>query len=450
MSNPTYRFLAGQGQPDNPQLGPFNLNRYAAGVLYEQANGDFVNVSANTPFPIAFGNKLATDAFGRQRTSTPTTLFNSKQLFSNLPLFWDDQEASGSGTSSVHSSARASSVMSVTDSTAGKRVRQTFQRFNYEPGKSQLILQTANLAGVLGTGVQAAVGMFDDNNGLFWEYDNGTIYACVRSSTTGSAVTTRVPQSEWSNDKLDGSGPSGVTLDPTKSQILGIDFEWLGVGTVRYFIVVDEVFVLAHEQHHANRAAGVYMSTPNLPLRFEIENDGTGSAASVEQICSTVISEGGLQPTGQLHYASTDGTLRNFNSVGQLYPIMGLRLKADAIGESVDIDYQSINALTNDDFEWVIAFNPTITGTNGTWTARPNSACEVYVNDATTPDTVSATGQSMAGGYGSANSSESASLRNALRLGAAIDGTVDEIYLCIRPITANADFLAGIGWRELS
>ena len=43
------------------------------------------------------------DAFGRWRTSQPRVLFNSKQIFENQPLFWDDAETSGSGTTSSHS-----------------------------------------------------------------------------------------------------------------------------------------------------------------------------------------------------------------------------------------------------------------------------------------------------------------------------------------------------------
>ncbi len=39
---------------------------------------------------------------------------------------------------------------------------------------------------------------------------------------------------------------------------------------------------------------------------------------------------------------------------------------------------------------------------------------------------------------------------NALLLGSAIDGTVDEIYLCVRPFSSNADITGGITWRELS
>ncbi len=48
------------------------------------------------------------DAFGRKRVSDVFTLFDSKQLYDNLPLLYDDQQVSGSGTTSVHNPAKAS------------------------------------------------------------------------------------------------------------------------------------------------------------------------------------------------------------------------------------------------------------------------------------------------------------------------------------------------------
>jgi hypothetical protein len=108
------------------------------------------------------------DAFGRLRISNPEMIFNSKQIFDNQPLYWDDIQESGSGTSSVHSVNTASSTLSVSATTAGKRTRQTFMRFNYQPSKSQLIFITGILkASGGGTGIITRMGYFDDDNGLF-------------------------------------------------------------------------------------------------------------------------------------------------------------------------------------------------------------------------------------------------------------------------------------------
>jgi len=77
------------------------------------------------------------------------------------PLYWDDAETSGGGTSSALDTDRASYTLSVSASTAGTRVRQTKQRFNYQPGKSQLAAITAVL-GANQTGITRRVGLFAD------------------------------------------------------------------------------------------------------------------------------------------------------------------------------------------------------------------------------------------------------------------------------------------------
>lgn len=395
------------------------------------------------------GEAAAYDAFGRSRVSTPYTLFDSKLIFDNRPLYWDEAEVSGGGTTTAHSAARASVTMGVTAATAGRRVRQTFQRFNYQPGKSQLILMTVVLnASGGGAGISARAGYFDDANGVFCEFSDGELAFVIRSSVSGAPVENRVAQSDWNGDKLDGSGPDGITLDPAAAQIIWFDLEWLGVGSVRCGFVVNGRFYLAHTFHHANSLGSVYMSTPNLPCRYEIANDGTGGASTLECICSTVMSEGGLQPAGQLHYHSTAGTHIDMNTANAHYFGLGLRLKSAYLGEVVDLVYASIMSTSTDDFEWLVTINPTPSAAIS-W-GDHNSAVQLALGDGAI--TLSG-GHEIAGGFvkaGNVSGSYSAPLDNALRLGAAIDGTLDFITLGVRPLTANADIELGMGWREIA
>ena len=388
------------------------------------------------------------DAFGRLRTSDPTTLFDSKQLHDNAPLYWDDSEVSGASTTSTHSTARAATEMGVALNTAGKRVRQTFQRFNYQPGKSQQVLCT----GILdrsggGSGITAAMGYFDDDNGIFVEIDDGTCGMTIRTSVSGSAVDTTVTQANWNGDKLDGTGASGHTLDLSKAQIWWCDIEWLGVGTVRTGFVIEGKFILCHSFHHSNDVTAVYMSTPNLPVRYEIENDGTGPASTMEHICSTVVSEGGLELKGVVRYKSTEGTHVDANTANSIYAIVGLRLKSAQLDEIIDLVSMSMIVQTSDDFEWLVLVNPTVAGTF-TYSDETNSACQTAVGDST--NTVTG-GTPIGGGFVKASVSGgtiSAELDNALRLGSAIDGTPDEIVLCCRPLANNADVEGSLTWRE--
>ena len=99
------------------------------------------------------------DAFARLRVSNPQTIFDSKQIADNQPLFWDDAEVSGAGTATLYNTNQASTTISVTANTAGKRVRQTRRWLNYQSGKSQLIIMTAVMSG----NATKRIGQFTDD-----------------------------------------------------------------------------------------------------------------------------------------------------------------------------------------------------------------------------------------------------------------------------------------------
>lgn len=384
------------------------------------------------------------DSFGRLRTSGITTLFESKQINDNQPLFWDDQEVSGTGTTSTYNSNQASTTIGVALNTAGKRVRQTFQRFNYQAGKSQLIVLTGLMENG-GSGITGRVGYFDDNNGLFFELKDGVLGVGIRTFTSGSAVDNVIAQTNWNIDTMDGNGLSGVTLDPSKTQIMFLDFEWLGVGRVRMGFYIDGRPIYCHEFLNTNVLSLVYMSTPNLPLRYEIENDGTGAATTLKHICATVSTEGGADPTGILRHADS-GQITSLTS-GNLYAVLGIRLKSTHLDIVTLIETLSVFATTKDDSaHWELRFNPTVAGTF-TYADVTNSGLQVATGANTNTVTV---GTEIDGGYFTTALPVLNSVPNALKIGSAIDGTPDEMVLCVRPITANMGVEASITWRELS
>ena len=386
------------------------------------------------------------DAFARWRVSHPETIFDSKQLWDNAPLFWDDSEISGGTTSSTHSTDTASTTVGVALNTAGRRVRQTYMRFNYQPGKSQLILMTGTIdKSGGGTGITRGWGYYDDNDGIFLKDDEGIIKYVIRSSVSGSPIDTEIAQSGWNLDVMDGTGESGVTLDFTKSQISMVDLEWLGVGRVRVGFVIDGIPTYVHEFNNANILSGVYMSTPNLPLRYEIENDGTGAASTLEHICSSVMSEGGVQNLGTLRH--TDSGAVSGLSAGTTYAILGIRLKSTHLDASVLIENISALATTqNDQAHWDLMLNPTVAGTF-TYSDETNSSIQTATGAAANTIT---NGIEIDGGYFSTVAPTSITTPNALRLGSKIDGTVDTIVLVVTPITNNIAVHTSITRRELS
>ena len=193
------------------------------------------------------------------------------------------------------------------------------------------------------------------------------------------------------------------------------------------------------------------MSTPNLPCRYRIENDGTGVASTMVHLCATVTSEGGAHNLGVLRYKSTAGTHVDCATENTIYAIVGIRLKAASIGGTVKMVSGSLaeHAGTKN-VEWMLKWNPTVAGTF-TYGDETNSLVQTVAGNS--GNTVTG-GIDIAGGHFSADKkggSAGEDLEDALTLGAKIDGTVDEIVLCVRPIGGSSaiDVEGSLTWREL-
>jgi hypothetical protein len=302
------------------------------------------------------------------------------------------------------------------------------------------------------SGVTTRVGCFDGtgtnnltpNNGIFFEADGTVSWNVAKNGTT----TETVAQSNWNVDPLDGTGPSGITLDLDACLIAIIDYEWLGVGRIRVGFVIDGVVRYVHYFNHANddTFTKVYMSTPNLPVRYDIQASGTNVASNFAHICSTVISEGGQQKTGILRAIDTGVTHLDIDE-NQPSVVIGVRLKSTHLDLTVIPESISVINEQNDDFRWALCLNPTYTGTV-TWTDVSNSGVQQGIG--ATANNVTDEGIVIASGYASIDTlSVSQQLQTALRIGSTISGTPDELVLIVTPLSAGADIQAALNFREL-
>lgn len=289
--------------------------------------GKAADVNFQNALPITVGDGGGTDAFGRLRVSNPETLFESQHEYDKNDLFWSEKTVGSS--SSAHVPDESLVRMTVGSNTNDSIIRQTLQYWRYQPGKSQLVLLTFGF-GTLSSDLRARAGYFDGDNGIYFENSGTTPKIVRRSKVSGSVVNTEVDRADW-NDSMDGSGASGLDLDFTKSQIVLIDLEWLAVGRVRVGFVVDGRPVIAYAFNNANTIAGAYMSTANLPIRYELVNVGGGASDSIDMICSTVISEGGKTPTGLPFSANTGTTLKTLSS---RLALVSIRPKATFAGRT--------------------------------------------------------------------------------------------------------------------
>lgn len=327
------------------------------------------------PIPVSIGGTNV-DAFNRLRVSNPLTLFDSSHRYSDNNL-WAD---STTGTATVAFNATQGLVdLTIGTGATDQIIRETTKVFSYQPGKSLLIMSTFVMAPTK-TNLRQRVGYYGADNGLYLEWDGASIYFVERSLVTGAVTETRVAQANWNQDPLNGAGPSGITLDLSKAQILYMDVEWLGLGTVRMGFIIDGVFIPAHNFNHANLITSTYITTASLPLRYEIANAGgtTASSSTMKQVCSTVISEGGYELRGLQQAIGTAITApRTLTTAGTLYPALSIRLKTTRLDGIVILTALSILGITNNaNYQWQVVATGTTTG--GTWTSAGANSCVEY------------------------------------------------------------------------
>ena len=332
--------------------------------------------NSDNPIYASFGGN-SVDSFGRLRVSNPYTLFDSQSRYAADPAY--DYVVSGTGASAWQSNKSAVNLSVST--TTGSAVAQTYRSFPYQPGKSLLTLQTFTMApNTSGAGVTQRVGFFNTANGIYLEQSGSSVSLNIRSAS-GSG-NQQALQASWNVDKFDGNGPSGVSLDLTKTQIFWIDIEWLGVGSVRSGFVINGIFYTAHIFNNANIQSYVYMTTAILPLRFEITTTG-GSAATLQQICSSVISEGGYEQVSQVFNARQTTLVSGFTTT--FVPLVSIRLNASALGAVVIPSSMNTFPIANGEYEFAIIKNATLTGATY---ASTLSAGQVDVDVAATAMTI--------------------------------------------------------------
>lgn len=308
---------------------------------------------------------------------------------------------------------------------------------SYQPGKSFLVLTTFAMNSPQ-VGLWQTVGLWDTSNGITFSAEEAELAMSIRNN--GSV--NRVYQSDWNIDKLDGTGPSGLAIDVTKSQIFFIDIEWLGVGSVRTGFVINGQFVVAHIFHNANINGAVYTRTVNLPVRFQLES--SGPSATMQTICSSVISEGGYEAraNGRVDGTSSLGGVSVGTSWVNLATIRLSDLNAIVVPAGIDI----LN-ISNTDFEWGLFVDATPTSA---FTFNPSSSS---VEIATNTVTFSSLGERIYGGYMGGKSSPATIGNGALswdnQLGVNDDTTPQTLTLAIRSATSSKTAAGLLKWFEI-
>ena len=408
-----------------------------------------IGSSVNNAVTVQYGGSTL-DAFGRLRVSQPYTLFDSENRYAPDSGI-DTSTVTGGSTTYLPNESTVR--MDVTTASGAEVVRQTFRRFAYQPGKGLLSLQTFTM-NASKAGLRQRLGYFGTQNGAFFQQDEaGILSFTIRSYTSGAVDDTRkIPQSSWNGDKLNGSGTSGITLDVTKTQILWFDFEWLGVGNVRCGFVINGVFIICHTFYNANFNTSVYMTTAQLPMRWEITNTAsTASVSSMKQICCSVMSEGGYE---QVSIEQTARRATKLTTIGNTFlPLISIRLNASKQEAIILPNRVVVLPTTSQNYEVVLVKNSTLTGASWVTGTFANVDYDVTATAMTTTATSILQNNYMVATSQAVTPSNTLQLYNwDLQLGASLAGVSDIYTIGIRTLdpTPTGDAFGSLTFYDLT
>ena len=407
-------------------------------------------------------DRYGRDAFGRLRVSDPYTIGANAFTVEPQNFLWDTALDAGGNT--LYAEESSSLKLSVSATSGSYAIQQTKTRFHYQSGKSQLLKITFDNFHSE-TGVTKRVGLMLDYqsttitatapyipaNGVYFESTPTGVYSVVMGN---GFEYSRIEQADWL-DPLDGTGKSGITIDFSKSQLAVIDFEWLGVGTVRHGFQLDHNEIIYISKYtHANLNTGVYMKSANLPIRYEIRSDGSG-AGYLTAICSEVESEGGQEELGKPSIAAldTDETIAfgpGSNNRRQL--ILALKFKDGHNGIEANIDKISTILESSGLYKWELILNPTIAGTV-TYVDLTGTAFQIAkgITDNIVTDPEICVGcRVLDFDFASSDQPGRAAITNtSIKMGTFIDGTSDVIGLVMMPFSAAETGGGGLVIRQV-
>lgn len=390
---------------------------------------------------IQYEDTFNLDAFGRLRTSGITSLIDVKSIHSKLPLTVDEK---GGGTYS--STLSNSSVVMTVSGTGSYVVRQTYKSAPYQAGKSQIFEASFANFGTQ-SNVIKRVGYFSATfsspynsyfDGFFLESNGITNAITFQIWRDGTNVLTAT-SSNWLSTDYDVS-----ILDWNKTQLMITDFQWLGVGRLRFYMVIDGVPKLFYTNTGTNMLDQVYMLRPNQPVRYEMRSIDSGSG-TFSQICSGVSIEGAISDLQRLLGVWNTSTI-SLPSSGSVYPVLGVRLSESTsyLGVSGIIKLVDILQTSNDDYICTVQINPVISSTSS-WVSVTNTPIEYSQGNGTlTVGTQGIVVASFLGRAGSLAQNKIEIDKSALSFGYGIDGNSVEWWICLEPLSTSATFRTSI------
>lgn len=392
------------------------------------------------------GNTL--DPFGWVRTGERKVAFEYSGRYDQGLLLW---EHSLSGTGAItHNALTGGNSLSTGGTASGaKAIRQSHEYHLYLPGRGRLAV-IGFIFGTATSNLRRRVGLFDNDNGAFLEQTASGLSMVTRSNVTGSIVDTAVAQASWNIDKLDGTGPSGVTINAATANAVVIDNVGYNGAKIRFGFIIDGRIIYAHEVNNLNTISSLAIGSFDLPVRYEIENTGVTAGTNTMTASSCVVydEDGGSLEIGYQFTANNGITAK---SITTRAPVLSIQPKAtfNSITSRAHVHLKAIHLLVKtNDILFEIVRGGTLTG--AAFTSAGSNSVTNYDTTATaiTGGDILDSGYAAAG-FGSSSQGLSEDFLGRLALTNNFAGTTPDILtLVATAFTGTASVTASMVWEE--
>tara|TARA_R110000803_G_scaffold118414_1_gene186794 strand:- start:574 stop:1776 length:1203 start_codon:yes stop_codon:yes gene_type:complete len=331
-------------------------------------------------------------------------------------------------------------VVATGGTTASTAQLQTIESGRYYPGTAAQAGAGIRAPDTFTGTAYAEWGYFGSTDGFGFGVDATDDYVFY----TRASSQTKVYQSSWNVDPMDGTGPSGATLDVTQGNIYQITFSWYGYGVIEWSIVMDgangkQAPILVHRYRPTTTNS---IQNPNQPITVKVANGNTTTDFSIYV--------GGRQFSVYGRYIPSLRRTQEARilqaSIGTTFvPLVTFRRKSGF--SSFPVKFHEVNLITDGDLLWEVRVSGSLTGDSfGSVTNIPTTETALEVDIAATAITggqklesglVSTTGAGQASSGGFANDS----------FAVEVPG-IEEITLCARTLTGTATVTSVLGMEE--
>lgn len=391
-------------------------------------------------------SNLTTSDKGRLRVSEKDVFFHNTSLYDTGTDVWDGTTALSATI--THDPNKNAVVMMTTSTTNSEAVRQTRKVMPYVPGRTVELLISFQVTQA--TGARTRVGIFDDNNGIYFEKDHlNDFYCAIRSTSTGTLVEDRVIRADWNGDKLDGTDPSAILVVPGRIQMIVFEYEWFGSGAVHVSLVIDGAKRTIHTFYHANRATTSWSATPFLPIRFEVKNITSTMDSYLTLYGVSYALEANSVNLGVPKITGIPLPGKTLSTAFTYEPTLSIRLKSSQLSAVAFLEEVQAFTVDNTFLTFRIIKNATLSnGGTLTWTDYNTSTSSVEIN---TNATTFTGGEVVALGVVPSNGAPYMLDGNTgvFQIGRTNMGTASDIYtLALSPAKNNVIALGTLRWRE--